>query len=153
MIMLKSFLKKIKTGKQKMAAEKKEEEYLFPPEQIQSINEKWLEKEYEGELSVDVYQTDENIVVKSTLAGVKPEDLKIIINNDMLTIRGKRELDDSGIKDYLYKECYWGGFSRSIVLPTDIKVDKIKATLKSGLLTIILPKISKNYSIKIKEEI
>lgn len=132
---------------------KQEEEYLFPPEQIQSINEKWLGKEYEGELSVDVYQTDENIVIKSTLAGVKPEDLKIIINNDMVTIRGKRESDDPETKEYLYKECYWGGFSRSIVLPTNIKVDKVKATLKSGLLTIILPKILKNYSIKIKEEI
>jgi HSP20 family protein len=132
-----------------------EEEYLFPPEQIKSINEKWLEKEYEGELAVDVYEANENIVIKSTVAGVKPENLNIIINNDMVTIRGKREVDDPQIKenDYLYKECYWGGFSRSIVLPTNVKTDKVKATLKSGLLTVVLPKISKNYAIKIKEEI
>lgn len=144
--MLKKFFSKFKTKKQ-------EEMYLFPPEQIKSIDEKWLEKEYEGELSVDVYQTDQNIVIKSTVAGVKPEDLNIIINNDMVTIRGKRQMDES-IKesDYLYKECYWGGFSRSIVLPTNIKTDKVKATLKNGLLTVILPKISKNYAVKVKEE-
>ncbi len=150
--MFKFFLKKFSPSKQKAIDEKKEDEYLFSPEQIQSINEKWLEKEYEGELSVDVYQTDQNIVIKSTLAGVKPEDLKIIINNDMVTIRGKRELDDSETKEYLYKECYWGGFSRSILLPTNIKIDKVKATLKSGLLTITLPKLLKNYSVKVKEE-
>jgi HSP20 family protein len=73
----------------------------------------WIDEDYEeGQLSIDVYQTPKTIVVKSTIAGVKPEDIDISINNDMLTIRGKREeqeqIDD---EDFLYKECYWGSFS------------------------------------------
>jgi HSP20 family protein len=116
----------------------------------------WLDKEYEeGQLSIDVYQTPDNLVVKSTIAGVKPEDIDISINNDMLTIRGRREMEEK-ISDnhYLYRECYWGSFSRSIILPTEIKPEKIEAFLENGVLTIVLPKakISKQISIKVREK-
>lgn len=117
--------------------------------------EQWFAEDYEGQLSIDVYQANDNLVVKSTIAGVKPEDLEIYIHNDLLTIRGKREQtrEDEGA-DYLYKECYWGGFSRSIILPFEVQVDKIQATLKNGVLTIIMPKApkSKLISVKIHEE-
>jgi HSP20 family protein len=137
----------------KLKIKNEESEYLFPPDQIKSIDEKWLNKEYEGELSVDVYQTEKDIIIESTIAGVKPEDLNITVNNDMITIRGKRERNlNIKDEDFLYKECYWGGFSRSIILPTNVKVEKIKASLKNGLLTIILPKINKTQTIKVKEE-
>jgi HSP20 family protein len=117
--------------------------------------EEWLEDDYEeGQLSIDVYQTDREIIVKSTIAGVKSEDIDISINNDMLTIRGKREMQEE-IKEenYLYKECYWGSFSRSVILPVEIEEDKIDALLENGVLTIILPKSksSKQISIKVKE--
>ncbi len=117
---------------------------------------KWLEGDYdEGQLSVDVYQSPSQLIVKSTIAGVKPEDIDISINNDMLTIRGKREMKEK-IKeeDYLYRECYWGGFSRSIILPVEIEVDKIEASLENGVLTIVLPKakVAKQISIKVKEK-
>ena len=82
-------------------------------------NDEWLEEDYEeGQLSIDVYQTPEAIMVKSTIAGVKPKDIDIALNNDMLTIRGKREMEETiREENYLFKECYWGSFSRSIILP------------------------------------
>jgi len=132
---------------------KTEEESFFPVQKNNEETQNWLSKDYEGELSVDVYQTDKEIVVRSTIAGVKPEDLNIIVNNDLLTIRGKRETEPKiNPSDYLYRECFWGGFSRTIVLPQDVKADKIKATLKNGLLTIILPKALSSAKIKVKEE-
>lgn len=115
----------------------------------------WLDEDYkEGQLSVDVYQTPDKLVIKSTIAGVKPDDIDISINNDMLTIRGKREMcEEVCDEDYLYRECYWGSFSRSVILPVEVKADKIDAYLEDGVLTINLPKVkaSKQVSIKVKE--
>lgn len=95
----------------------------------------------DGQLTIDVYQTDEAIVIKSTIAGVKPEDLDVAINNDMVTIKGERK-NEEVVSDgsYYYQECYWGPFSRSILLPVDIIADKSEASLKNGILTIRLPK-------------
>lgn len=95
----------------------------------------------EGQLTIDVYQTEGEIVIKSTIAGVKPEDLDVSINNDMVTIKGERKNEEvvSG-ENYYYQECYWGVFSRSVVLPIDIISDKAEASLKNGILTIRLPK-------------
>ncbi|MFH2136016.1 MAG: Hsp20/alpha crystallin family protein [Patescibacteria group bacterium] len=131
-----------------------EEENFFPTQSsANSETNEWLTKNYEGQLSVDVYHTDKEIVIRSTMAGVRPEDLNILVNNDLLTIRGKREEDaDIRSSDFLYRECYWGGFSRTIVLPQNVKADKIKATLKNGLLTIVLPKAISDAQIKVKEE-
>lgn len=113
--------------------------------------DEWLEEEFEGQLSVDVYQTNDEIVIKSTIAGVKPEDLDVTINNDMVTIKGKRE-DSQEVKEdnYFYQECYWGGFSRSIILPVEVKADQAKAQLKNGVLTIRLPKAKKSKAISVK---
>lgn len=108
----------------------------------------WLEeKQTEGQLSIDVYQTNNEIIVKSTLAGVKPEDLKISLHNDLLTVKGKREEQQTiAEEDYLYKECYWGSFSRSIILPAEVEENKVQASLENGVLTITLKKISQNQS-------
>ncbi len=116
--------------------------------------EEWLEEE-EGQLSVDVYQDKDNIIIKSTIAGVKPEDIDISINNDLITIKGKREMEETvKDEDYFYQECYWGSFSRSIILPVEVKADQAQAELKNGILTIVLPKAkpSKAVSIKVKGE-
>ena len=113
-------------------------------------SEEWP-SEYEGELYIDMYQTKDNVIVKSTIAGVAPEDLDITIANDMLTIRGERkrvEKIDQG--DYFFQECYWGGFSRSVILPVDIDSESIEAELKDGILTVILPKAAKAKTKKIK---
>ena len=118
--------------------------------------EEWLSGDYdEGQLSIDVFQTPNSLVVKSTIAGVKPGDIDISINNDMLTIRGKRELQDKISEDnYLIKECYWGGFSRSVILPIEVEAEKVEAALDNGVLTVTLPKAknAKQISIKVKEK-
>lgn len=121
-----------------------------------NLAQDWLDNgDYEeGQLSIDVYQTDKDIIVKSTIAGVKPEDIDISLNNDMLTIRGKRQmLEEVDEDDYLYRECYWGAFSRSIILPVEIRADKIEAVLENGVLTVVLPKAktAKRTEIKVKE--
>ena len=123
--------------------------------QAENKVEEWFEEDYEGQLSVDVYQTQDNIIVKSTIAGVKPDDLEIYVHNDLLTIRGKREEEkEEQDADYFYKECYWGGFSRSIILPVEVQVDKVDAVFKDGVLKIILPKANKSklINVKIKNE-
>ena len=105
----------------------------------------------EGQLTIDVYQTENDIVIKSTIAGVKPEDLDVSINNDMVTVKGERkneETVESG--NYYYQECYWGGFSRSVLLPVDVIPDKADAALKNGILTIRLPKADTTKTKKIQ---
>lgn len=105
----------------------------------------------EGTLTVDVYRTDDEIVIKSTIAGVTADDLDITINNDMVVIKGKREPDEK-IKssDYDWQELYWGPFSRTVILPEEIDIDNAKASIKNGILIIRMPKISKRKTRKIK---
>jgi HSP20 family protein len=113
-------------------------------------SEEWL-SEYEGELNIDMYQTRDNVIIKSTIAGVKGDDLDITIANDMLTIRGDRKREEKiEAEDYFYQECYWGGFSRSVILPVDVDTEHIEADLRDGILTVILPKAAKARTKKIK---
>ncbi len=113
---------------------------------VENNNEEYIDDyedngEADGQLTIDVYQTTTSIVIKSTIAGVKPEDVDVSISNDMITIKGERKQEEHIDEDsYYYQECYWGPFSRSIVLPMDVVTDKIDASLKNGILTIKLPK-------------
>lgn len=105
----------------------------------------------EGELSIDMYQDKDHVVIKSTIAGVSPEDLDITIANDMVTIRGeRRQSQEVNKENYYYQECYWGSFSRSIMLPVEVDVDKATAELKDGILTVTLPKASRARTKKVK---
>lgn len=120
--------------KNKKKHQEKEVEFLATEHEEVAFDE-------EGQLSVDVYQDNNSIIIKSTIAGVEPDDIDISFHNDMLTIRGERKHEKSiDEDDYFYKECYWGSFSRSIILPLEVQTDKIKATIKNGILTIVLPK-------------
>jgi HSP20 family protein len=113
----------------------------------------WIdnETEQEGELTVDVYQTPEMIVVKSMIAGVRPEDLDISITRDVVTIRGKREEERvARDEDFFARELYWGAFSRTISLPQEIDVDEAEAVEKHGLLILKLPKLDKKRQSKLK---
>ena len=113
-------------------------------------NNKESSKE-EGQLTIDVYQTKDLIIIKSIIGGVRPENLDISITVDMITIKGTRiNPDEIKSDDYYYQECFWGCFSRSIILPCDVKAEKVEATMKNGILTVKLPKIEKNSSMKIK---
>lgn len=105
----------------------------------------------EGQLTIDVFQTPSDIIIKSTVAGVKPEDIDISFTNDMITIRGRRRKEDEiSTEDYYYQELYWGAFSRSVILPVEVDVDKAKADIKNGILTVKLPKSEKIKTKKIK---
>lgn len=115
------------TDKPKMPAKQREER-------------SWLPQVSEGKLSVDVYLDKKNVVVISAIAGVKPADLEIIIDKDILTIKGERKNERSiEKKNYLHQECFWGSFSRTILLPCEVKANEVKASLKNGILTVILP--------------
>ena len=105
----------------------------------------------EGQLTVDVYQTPDEIVVESTIAGVKSDDIDIDVTSESITIRGSRHREDKvDEKDYFYRECYWGKFSRSIILPQEVDPDKAHSALKNGILTIRMPKIHRNRARKVK---
>lgn len=109
-----------------------------------------LEEEIDGQLSVDVINTDDAIIIKSMLAGVKPNDIDIDISRDMVTIRGEREEShEVEENDYYHKELYWGGFSRNILLPEEVDVDASEASEKHGLLTLRLPKLDKSRKAKL----
>ena len=109
------------------------------------------EEEKDGELTVDVYQTNDMIVIKAMIAGVRPEDLDISITRDMVTIKGSREEEKiARDDDYFIRELYWGSFSRSISLPEEIDVDDSEAIEKHGLLILKLPKLDKKRQSKLK---
>jgi HSP20 family protein len=142
--------------------EMEEEQVLEAPEETEiqemetdvepksETEEEWM-ADYEGTLNIDLYQTKDNVIIKSTIAGVKPEDLDITIANDMVTIKGERtKAENIAQEDYFYQECYWGGFSRSVILPVDIDSEHVEADLKDGILTVILPKAAKAKTKKIK---
>lgn len=105
----------------------------------------------EAQLTIDVYETPNDIIIKTMVAGVKPEDLDVAITREMVTIRGKREEDRtvSG-EDYYHRELYWGSFSRTIVLPKEVDIEEAEAVEKYGLLILKLPKLDKNKEARLK---
>lgn len=106
----------------------------------------------EGELGVDMYISNEEIVIQSMIAGVTPENLQISITRDIVFIRGKRIAPNVPNDEYAIKELYWGAFSRKIELPFEIDTDNAEAIEKYGLLIIRLPKldISRSAELKVK---
>lgn len=110
-----------------------------------------LPEEEEGQLTIDVWQTPDDIVLQAIVGGVKPDDLDVSVTHDMVTLRGKREKQrEVSTSDYFYQELYWGAFSRSILLPQEVDADEAEATIKNGLLTIRLPKLDKARVAKLK---
>lgn len=113
-------------------------------------DEDWM-NDYEGALNIDMYQTKDNVIIKSTIAGVRPDDIDITVANDMVTIKGTRQREENiSQDDYFYQECYWGSFSRSVIVPVDIDSEEIEADLKDGILTVIIPKAAKAKTKKVK---
>jgi HSP20 family protein len=105
----------------------------------------------EAQLTVDVFQTPGEIIIRALVAGVRPDDLDIEITRDMVTVRGKRvEQKDVEDDSFIYRELFWGTFSRTVVLPAEIDVDMAEAEQKHGLLTIRLPKINKDRQTRLK---
>jgi HSP20 family protein len=122
---------------------------------ISSDNEEEKYLEGEGQLTVDVYDDGDEIIIESTVAGVDPEDLEINITSESVTIKGKREkqrrIED---KNYFYQECFWGTFSRSIILPEEVDPDRSEAKLaENRVLTIKMPKLKKKKPKKMEVKI
>lgn len=107
-----------------------------------SVGQEWQGDHHEGQLAVDVVETDKDIIVISTLAGADTNQIDVSVHNDLLTIRGIRVSPLREKKQYelIHSECFWGKFSRTIVLPVDVKGDLAKADYKNGVLTILIPK-------------
>lgn len=124
----------------------------FASEEAPAPAHSWASDEpVDGELSVDVYQTDEAIIVQAMVAGVPSEDLSISVTRELVTIKGERGAPAGiPVENYFYKELYWGSFSRTILLPQEIETEEVIATERHGLLTITLPKIDKAKIQKVK---
>ena len=115
--------------------------------------EEWSEEEavLPGQLAVDVYETREKLVVKARTAGVNKSDLDVSIADNTLTIRGTLSSgDDDEVENYFMQECYWGEFSRTLVLPTAVKEDEVEAVLKDGVLTVSFGKVKQEQAKKIQ---
>jgi len=109
----------------------------------------WQDHEAEGQLTIDVGQTVDELIVVATMAGTPPDQIELHLHNDLLTIRGQRSSPLPENAEYFYEECYWGKFSRTIVLPCDVRYELTQAQYKYGVLTIRLPKKDADEEIKI----
>lgn len=120
----------------------------------EQMQEEWLEEEEEGQLAIDAYQDDENVIIKAPIAGVNIEDLEIAITDEVVTVKGQRrneaEVDRS---NYFVQECYWGGFMRSYILPVSVDAAKAEAFLRNGILTIKIPKQEKTKTRVLKVQV
>lgn len=109
----------------------------------------------DGQLAVDVFQNDNEIIIQAIVAGIKPDSLDVSINKNQISIRGRRENHRlTGAENPLLQELYWGNFSRGLSLPEEVDPDLAEATIKSGILTLKIPflKKSKAQKIKVREE-
>ena len=160
-----SFFEKLKGTKQEVSVEEEsteEKPIIEKPkarvkkaEKAKPNNQEKKELfESEGQLAIDLYQTDSEVVIQAPIAGVKKEDLDIMIENDIIVIKGKREEpEETEEKKYFYQECYWGPFSRQVIMPVEGDPSRAEATMKSGILTIRIPRIEreKKRKLEIKE--
>lgn len=144
-------VKKPAVARQKKNKEKVQEEKVQTDIEIKNRpillaeekKENWLEPE--GQLTVDVFQTDKEIIIQSAVAGINPNELSISIDNDLLAIKGERgKLKQEKEVNYFYQECFWGKFSREIILPAEVDSSKARASMERGILTIRMPKIKKS---------
>lgn len=116
-------------------------------------NKEWQDfDEPAGQLGIDVYQTATDLVIQSAIAGVRPENLEISLERDVVTIKGIREKPFPEDGDYFTQECYWGPFSRQVIMPVEVDPDKTEASMKEGILTVRIPKIlrEKKRTIKVR---
>jgi len=134
-----------------MATEEEQKRALLIQKKMQDDRDEHTE----GQLALDIYQTPTRIVIVAPIAGVKLTDIDVSVTEDVLTIKGKRYLEfDIPDEDYFTQECFWGDFSRSIVLPASVDTTKITATFKDAVLKITIPKVErvKTKIVRIKAE-
>ncbi len=122
------------------------------PQMVQQAPVAPVEEEVaEGQLPVDVYQTQNDIIIRTFIAGVRPDEMNVSISRDMVVIEGSREERDSiSDGDYFARELFWGKFAKTILLPQEVDVDACTASAKDGLLTLVLPKLDKARQTKLR---
>ncbi|MBX2866687.1 Hsp20/alpha crystallin family protein [Candidatus Kaiserbacteria bacterium] len=162
MIKKPSFLERL-TGTDSYDADEFETDEMYQEEEFSEpemeSGDEWdetpaQEEEAEGELPIDMFQTDDAIVIRALVAGVKPSDLDIAITRDMVTIKGQREeMQEVPDDKYFHRELFWGSFSRTILLPDEIVIDEAEAQEKHGLLEISLPRIDKDRATKLNVKV
>ncbi len=109
------------------------------------------EEPSEGQLPIDMYQTPDEIVIRTFTAGVRPDEMNVSISRDMVVLEGSREEREQVVDtNYFSRELFWGSFSRTILLPEEVDVDTCTATAKDGLLTLVLPKLDKARQTKLR---
>lgn len=114
-----------------------------------SLQQEAKEQLSEGQLAVDVAQTDAELVIVAAMAGTKPEHIQLHLHNDLLTIRGQRLSPIMAAAEHYNQECYWGKFSRSIILPVDVRAELAQAQYTNGVLTLRIPKAKMGSTIPI----
>ena len=158
-----SFLERLTGGQPDEYDRILDEEHEFGEDDDLAVEEDYQEEEeawddhnesgspQEGELPVDMYQTDDAIVIRALVAGVSPAEIDISITRDMVTIRGLREeYQEAHDDNYFHRELFWGSFSRTLLLPEEVAIDEAEAQEKHGLLEIKLPKLDKHRSTQLK---
>lgn len=102
----------------------------------------WGLAPFEGtSLSMDIYQTDDAVVVKASLPGVKADEIDVSVTGDMLTIKGESEAEQEVKEEnYIRREMRYGSFTRTVPIPVSVQSDKAEATFENGVLTLTLPK-------------
>lgn len=104
-----------------------------------------LDDDFPGQLAVDVYETDDRLIVKARTAGIDKKDLDVSISEGMLTISGTLSGGEEAEANHFHiQECYWGEFTRTLSLPVQVKEDQVEAVLKDGVLTISFEKVKQN---------
>ena len=161
---LKLFMAK-KSPTKKMSDGMLAEMSIVPDERVQSVpytsaedtlitEEEFLNLEESGdvgELAVDVFHNNEEIVVVAPIAGITSKDFSLNVVRGVLTIRGRRAFSFDVTPDqYVTQECFWGAFTRNIILPDHVDVTKIKASFKNGVLVVRVPKL-KPLEVKVVE--
>lgn len=124
----------------------------LPEEELQEDEEtEDYSNQQDGELPVDMFQTEDTIVIRALVAGVSPGELDVSITRDMVTLRGVREeIQEVHDDSYFHRELFWGSFSRTLVLPEEVTIDEASAQEKHGMLEIRLPKLDKHRSTQLK---
>jgi HSP20 family protein len=137
-----AFLEKLKASEEKRSEEKNEK-----AEKTETKRD-W--KVTEGQLAVDIYETEEDLVLQTAIAGVEADSLDISLEKDLLIVKGERKNPAKETKkNYFVEECYFGSFSREVILPREIDPTHTKASMEEGILTIRMPKIERDKKRKI----
>lgn len=132
------------TPKGKVTARREAEQHVAPLPPPQSTA---------GRVAVDIYEQDDYYIIKAPIAGVRLSDIDIEVNDNVITIKGRRHQGDQIPQDQYYiQECFWGEFSRSVTLPCSIDPRKVKATLnKECILKVLVPKEERVKVVRISE--